>query len=218
MTRLHRRISGTAPNGLPYKATDPALAVWTHVTIYSGFLEGHLRYAPNPISGAQIDRYWDEVAQVPELLGARAVPRSRYEVEDYFRRIRPELSASRDALDSARWVLEGGKGSSPTVRDAAQALVKAWSEALPAHPFLVQKVLPEASAAAVRLAYGIFARAAVDLLPDWGRRMLRLKRSPVAYPLTRAYFGSLRLAAPTVPRALREARARAAGETAIGSP
>lgn len=215
VNRLHRRVSGIAPNGVRYTATDPALAVWTHVTIYGGFLEGHLRYAPRPISGAQIDEYWDEVARVPELLGARSVPRSRYEVEDYFRRIRPELSASRDALESARWVLDGGRGDTPTVRGAARALVKAWTDSLPAGPLLEHRVLPYTTAAAVRLAYGVFARAAVDLLPDWGRRMLRLKRSPLAYPITWAYFSSLRLAVPTVPRALREARERAAGDRTV---
>ena len=212
VNRLHRRISGTAPNGNHYTATDPGLAVWTHVTIYGGFLDGHLRYAPNPIGGLQIDEYWNEVARVPEMLGARNVPRSRYEVEDYFRRIRPELEASRDAYDSARWVLDGGKGDTPTVRDSAAALVKAWGELMPgpaAHA-LEERVLRPAAAGAVRLAYAIFARTAVDLLPGWGRSMLQLDSSRFAEPLTKAYFASLRLAVPTMPRALREAQERAA--------
>ncbi len=209
---LHRRISGTAPNGGAYKATDPDLAVWTHVTIYGGFLDGHLRYAPHPIGGQQIDEYWAEVARVPEMLGAKNVPGSRYEVDDYFRRVRPELEASRDAYDSARWVLDGGKGDTPTVRDSAAALVKAWGDLMPgpAAQALERRVLKPASAGAVRLAYSIFARTAVDLLPGWGRTMLQLKRSPFAEPLTKVYFASLRLAVPTMPRALREAHARAA--------
>lgn len=212
VNRLHSRISGTAPNGNPYSATDPGLAVWTHVTIYGGFLDGHLLYAPNPISGRQIDAYWDEVARVPEMLGARGVPRSRYEVQDYFRRVRPELEASRDARDSARWVLDGGKGDTPTVRDSAAALVKAWGDLMPgpgSHA-LKERILRPASAGAVRVAYAILARAAVDLLPGWGRSMLDLQRSGFAGPATRAYFATLRLAVPTVPRALREARVRAA--------
>ncbi|MEX0790420.1 MAG: hypothetical protein WD178_06545, partial [Actinomycetota bacterium] len=67
-----------------------------------------------------------------------------------------------------------------------------------------------ASAGAVRLAYTILARTAVDLLPGWGRSMLDLRRTRFAEPLTKAYFASLRLAVPTVPRALREAQQRAA--------
>lgn len=216
VNKLHSRISGTAPNGNFYSATDPGLAVWTHVTIYGGFLDGHLRYAPDPIEGKEIDGYWDEVARVPEMLGATGVPRSRYEVEDYFLRIRPELEASRDALDSARWVLKGGKGNTPTVRDSADALVKAWEQFMPgpAGRLAGGRVLRPASAGAVRLAYAIFARTAVDLLPEWGRRMLQLKRSPLAEPLTKAYFATLRLAVPTMPRALRQAHARAVADPA----
>lgn len=210
VNRLHSRISGTAPNGVPYSAGDPGLAVWTHVTIYGGFLDGHLRYAPDPIRGREVDEYWNEVALVPEMLGARGVPRSRYEVDDYFRRIRPELAASRDALDSARWVLDGGKGNTPTVRDSAKALVDAWERSLPRVPGLSRRILLPASAGAVRLAYAVFARTAVDLLPEWGRQMLRLERSRLARPLTRAYFATLRLAVPTLPRALRQAQERAA--------
>lgn len=213
VNRLHRHIQGTAPNGGSYSATDPALAVWTHVTIYGGFLDGHLRFAPNPLQGEEIDAYWNEIARVPEMLGARGVPRSRREVEEYFRRVRPELEGSRDALESARWVLDGGRGDTPTVRDSAQALVAAWGELMPgaAAAQFNRRILRPASAGAVRLAYAIFARTAVDLLPGWGREMLQLKRSPVAEPLTRTYFATLRLVVPTEPRGLREARARASG-------
>ena len=210
VNRLHLRVSGTAPNGKPYRATDGDLAVWTHVTIYGGFLDGHLLYAPDPVSPAEQDGYWDEVARVPEMLGAAGVPRSQEEVEEYFRRVRPELEASRDALDSARWVLDGGKGDSPTVRDAAAALVKGWEDLMPAlgTASLERRILKPASAAAVRIAYALFARTATDLLPGWGREMLRLEASPLVRPLTRAYFATLRLAVPTTPKALRESRER----------
>lgn len=211
VNRLHQRISGIAPNGRSYRATDGDLAVWTHVTIYGGFLDGHLRYSPNPISEAEQDEWWDEVARVPEMLGAINTPRSRQEVQDYFTRVMPELEASQDALDSARWVLDGGKGESPTVRGAAQALVDGWEELMPAlgkSRTLERKILAPASVAAVRLAYAIFARTATDLLPRWGREMLQLESSRVAEPLTRAYFGSLRVVVPTTPKALRQAMER----------
>jgi uncharacterized protein (DUF2236 family) len=80
----------------------------------------------------------------------------------------------------------------------------------PAAHALEKRVLQPASAGAVKLAYAIFARTAVDLLPAWGRSMLQLKRSRLAEPLTKAYFCTLRLAVPTMPRALRESQERAA--------
>lgn len=213
VNRLHQRVSGTAPNGGSYRASDGDLAVWTHVTIYGGFLDGHLRYAPDPISDEEQDAWWDEVARVPELLGAIAPPRSRREVQQYYARVMPELEASQDALDSARWVLEGSKRDSPTVRDAAQALVQSWGDLMPAlgeSRYLEKKVLRPTSKAAVRIAYAIFARTATDLLPPWGREMLQLEASPFAEPITKAYFATLRAVVPTTPKALRQALERSA--------
>lgn len=212
VNRLHKRISGTAPNGKLYRADDPDLAVWTHTTIYGGFLDGHLLYAPQPIGGTDIDGYWAETARVPRMLGAKGVPTSRSEVREYFRQVRTQLEPSHDALESARWVLEGGKGNTPTVVDSGKALADGWQQLMPGRglrrrsPGYAQqerRILLPASLGAVKFAYWIFAKAATDLLPEWGRRMLRLDSSRVAQPLTRAYFAALRLAVPTMPRALR---------------
>jgi uncharacterized protein (DUF2236 family) len=82
----------------------------------------------------------------------------------------------------------------------------------PAAQLLEKRILEPASAGAVRLAYAIFARTAVDLLPGWGRSMLQLERSRLAEPLTKAYFATLRLAVPTMPRALRQSQERAAAQ------
>lgn len=220
VNRLHGRVSGVAPNGKPYTARDPDLAVWTHVTIYGGFLAGHLRYAPHPISESEQDQYWNEIARVPQMLGASNVPRDRAGVDEYFRRVHPELEASQDALDSARWVLDGGKGDTPTVRDAAAALVKGWEELMPVlgTPSLERRIVAPASKAAVRIAYSLFARTATDLLPEWGREMLQLEASPLIRPLTHAYFASLRIAVPTIPKALRESRTRASAAPAGSVP
>lgn len=226
VNRVHRRVSGVAPNGKPYRATEPDLAMWTHVTIYGGFLEGHLRYAPEPVTADQIDVYWQEVARVPQMLGAADAPCSREQVQRYWHKIRPELAVSRDTLDAARWIIEGGRGDTPTVRGAAEALVEAWGAIMASAPAsraggrirdaLGRRVLPAASRRAVRLAYRILAAAAVDLLPAWGREMLELPRAPLAPWVARTYFGSLRLAVPTVPSALREARQRAGSSAPLG--
>ncbi|KFN46254.1 hypothetical protein N787_11185, partial [Arenimonas metalli CF5-1] len=62
-----------------------------HVTEAFGFLRGYRRYA-EPLSPADGDRYYDESRRVAEALGARDVPRSEAEVEDYFRRVQPTLA------------------------------------------------------------------------------------------------------------------------------
>jgi len=88
---LHQAVTGHAADGRPYAASDPALLTWVHVAEVSSFLNAHLRYLNPDLSGDEQDRYYSEVARIAEALGARDVPRSRREVDSYFRTLRPEL-------------------------------------------------------------------------------------------------------------------------------
>jgi len=91
---IHLNVVGTAEDGRPYAASDPDLLTWVHVTEVSSFLAAHLRYRNPSLSGADQDRYYDEIALIAERLGAREVPRSRAQVADYLTRIRPHLTCS----------------------------------------------------------------------------------------------------------------------------
>jgi len=74
--RVHRRVTGIAPDGRPYSAGDPDLVTFIHVAEVSSFLESARRFGPRPLSPAQCDRYYDEVAPVAVALGADWVPRT----------------------------------------------------------------------------------------------------------------------------------------------
>lgn len=89
--RIHDNVQGTLPDGSHYSANDPDLLTWVHVAEVSSFLASHLRYLNPGLSGAEQDRYYDEIALVAERLGARDVPRSRQQVADYLQRVRPQL-------------------------------------------------------------------------------------------------------------------------------
>ncbi|MGH2784478.1 MAG: oxygenase MpaB family protein [Actinomycetota bacterium] len=128
---VHRRVVGTAPDGRPYAAGDPDLLRWVHVAEVASFLESHVRYHPFPLRGDDLDRYYDETAIVAEMLGATDVPRSRAEVADYFERVRPELVAGEQALDTIRWI-RNPSGLRPPERAAYQVLVEAAADLLPA--------------------------------------------------------------------------------------
>ncbi|MCO6060162.1 oxygenase MpaB family protein [Pseudomonas sp. MOB-449] len=88
---IHLQVAGTAPDGRPYAASDPALLTWVHVAEVSCFLKAHLRYLNPQLSGEEQDRYYAEIALVAERLGARDVPKSRQEVADYLEAMRPQL-------------------------------------------------------------------------------------------------------------------------------
>lgn len=102
---IHTRVKGTAPDGRPYDATDPELILWVHMTEVVNFLRAHQRFVPFPVRGDEADRYFHEMAVIPERLGARNVPRCRLEVRAYFRRMRPELYLSQQAQDTIDFLM-----------------------------------------------------------------------------------------------------------------
>lgn len=96
---IHLQVTGTAPDGTPYAASDPDLLTWVHVAEVSSFLAAHLRYRDPHLSRADQDAYYAEIALIAERLGARDVPRSCQQVEDYLQRMRPSLHCSSRSLE-----------------------------------------------------------------------------------------------------------------------
>jgi len=88
---IHTQVHGTLPDGRAYRADDPALLTWVHVTESYGFLEGFRRYSPLALPDGAADAYYDEARRVAEMLGARDVPGSEAEVAAFFARVQGEL-------------------------------------------------------------------------------------------------------------------------------
>ena len=97
--RVHDKVSGVTPDGQPYAANDPHLLRWVHVAEVTSFVRAHRRYCPFPVRGADIDRYYAEMAIVAHKLGATEVPASRAEIHRYLTEVRPQLSAGPQARD-----------------------------------------------------------------------------------------------------------------------
>jgi len=88
--RIHLSVTGTGADGRPYAASDPQLLTWVHAAETSSFLRAYLRYRNPGFSIADQDRYYDEIAQIAEALGATDVPRSRAAMDAYLRDMQPE--------------------------------------------------------------------------------------------------------------------------------
>lgn len=129
--RIHASVKGTAPDGRSYSADDPALLTWVHVAEVSSFLTAYLRYV-GPLPVAEQDRYYTEVAQIAEMLGATDVPRSAAAIAAYLERMRPELVVSDRTREVVRLVMAMPVASPllvPAVRimgDAGIALLPRW--------------------------------------------------------------------------------------------
>ncbi|WP_060481622.1 oxygenase MpaB family protein [Pseudomonas sp. NBRC 111119] len=104
--QIHLQVTGHAPDGRPYAASDPQLLTWVHVAEVSSFLAAHLRYRDPHLSVTDQDAYYGEIALVAERLGARDVPRTCRQVEDYLQHMRPQLSCDARSHDVVRILLD----------------------------------------------------------------------------------------------------------------
>lgn len=130
VVRIHRAVQGVAPDGRRYRASDPDLLTYVHVTEVWSFLRAFQRYSGRPLLRAEKERYLDEAAVVAYRLGARRVPRSVAEVRAFVLEVRPELHATPAALDAAGF-LRLPFGRSPLERVAHAVIVEAAVDLLP---------------------------------------------------------------------------------------
>ncbi|WPP00600.1 oxygenase MpaB family protein [Pseudomonas sp. HR96] len=127
---IHLQVTGHAEDGRTYAASDPALLTWVHVAEVSHFLAAHLRYRNPLLSGADQDRYYDEIALVAERLGARDVPRSRMDVADYLSDIRPQLLCDHRSHEVVRLLLHA-PAPSLLARPMGALMMQAGTDLLP---------------------------------------------------------------------------------------
>ncbi|MFZ3154271.1 oxygenase MpaB family protein [Pseudomonas sp.] len=143
---IHLKVSGTAPDGRAYAASDPALLTWVHVAEVHSFLQAHLRYRNPQLSEADQDRYYAEIALIAARLGASQVPRSRAEVAAYLAAVRPELCCDERSLEILRILLHA-PAPSALAAPAAKLLMQAGIDLLPewAQEMLGQQISPARS-------------------------------------------------------------------------
>lgn len=118
---VHDRLGGVLPDGTPYRAGDPALLAWVHVTEAISFLNAWIRYAEPDMPAADQDRYFAEMAVVADRLGADPVPRDRAAAEALIRSMRPALSVGPRTREVAQLVLNQSVGAALT--DAASGVI-----------------------------------------------------------------------------------------------
>lgn len=127
---IHLHVTGTATDGRPYAANDPALLTWVHVAEVSSFLAAHLRYCNPQLSGADQDAYYAEIALIAERLGAQRVPRSRQEVTDYLEQVRPQLLCDQRSEEILR-VLFNAPAPSALAKPFGVLMLHAGADLLP---------------------------------------------------------------------------------------
>jgi uncharacterized protein (DUF2236 family) len=131
--RVHTVVTGTAPDGRHYDASDPHLLTWVHVALVDSMLAASAAYDPGPVDA---DRYVREVGRMATSLGAVEVPVGAAGLREQLQRFRPELTAAPTTHEVARFLqappLPRGVGPVYTIiARAAIDLLPGW-----AHPIL----------------------------------------------------------------------------------
>jgi uncharacterized protein (DUF2236 family) len=102
---VHQRVTGTAPDGRPYAASDPHLLTWVHVAEVDSFLRAHACFGTRPLDKAGRDGYVADMARIGTELGVPGPPRTEAELAERIRAYRPELAATAEAREAARFLL-----------------------------------------------------------------------------------------------------------------
>jgi uncharacterized protein (DUF2236 family) len=102
---IHRRITGTAPDGRPYAASDPHLLTWVHIAEADSFLRAHSRFGAQPLDQAGRDGYVADLARIGAELGVPDPPRTEAELSARIAGYRAELAGTAQARQAARFLL-----------------------------------------------------------------------------------------------------------------
>jgi uncharacterized protein (DUF2236 family) len=102
---IHRRVTGTMPDGTPYAASDPHLLRWVHVAEVDSFLRAHTVYGRDLLDQAGRDTYLDQAARIAEELGAVDVPHTEAELRESLAAYRPELRGTPEAREAVKHLL-----------------------------------------------------------------------------------------------------------------
>lgn len=89
--KVHGRVEGDRPDGVPYRALDPELIAWVHTAIPWAIMEAYDKYNRR-LSVEERDQYLREQAVVGRMGGAEWVPESMAELDEYADRMRPLMA------------------------------------------------------------------------------------------------------------------------------
>jgi uncharacterized protein (DUF2236 family) len=102
---IHRRVTGIAPDGRPYAASDPRLLTWVHIAEADSFLRAHTRFGARPLDQAGRDGYVADMARIGGELGVPDPPCTEAELAAAINRYRDDLAGTAQAREAARFLL-----------------------------------------------------------------------------------------------------------------
>jgi uncharacterized protein (DUF2236 family) len=130
---IHDRITGTMPDGTPYRASDPHLLEWVHVAEIDSFLSAYQAFGARPLDQAERDRYVAQTADVARRLGVADPPLNEEELRARISSYRTELRSTPEAREAVGYLLRrpplpvAARPPYAVLAAAAVALMPRWS-------------------------------------------------------------------------------------------
>ncbi|MFF9150147.1 oxygenase MpaB family protein [Streptomyces sp. NPDC014861] len=147
---VHGRVTGTTPDGVAYRASDPALLSWVHLAETCCFLRAYQWYGKAPLPAARRDGYVADMASVARRLGIPDPPVTEAALSEELGRRRVELEATEQSAGTARYLLASPPLPWPAripyalLAAAAVDLLPAWARRLVPLPVHIRLLLPVA--------------------------------------------------------------------------
>jgi uncharacterized protein (DUF2236 family) len=91
VNQIHRKVTGFDEFNEPYRADDPELLAWVHLTETRSFMHSYESYRSESLITKQKDRYFAEMQMLGERLGAVNLPDTYASTEQAIRRYIPQL-------------------------------------------------------------------------------------------------------------------------------
>jgi uncharacterized protein (DUF2236 family) len=167
--RMHGRVNGVRPDGVPYRALDPELIGWVHTSIPWAVMTAYERFN-RPLSEEEKDRYLAEQAVIGRMGGAGEIPETAAELEVYVEAMRPKLGVNGQTREFFEFLLTSPFGlrlPGPLARpgnrfeiESGMGLMPRWAQELtgfapsPAVYRVIHEPVLRAYARALRWAFG----------------------------------------------------------------
>lgn len=173
--RMHEGVTGTRPDGVPYRALDPRLIAWVHTCIPWAVMTAYDRFN-QPLSVVEKNQYLAEQSVIGLLGGADEVPTTVNELDAFVENIRGELVINEQTRAFLDFLIGAPLGGAllpnivPTAirrrvnrfqLEAGMTLMPRWARVLSGldAPDWTRKILHEPSlrgwASQMRSAYGV---------------------------------------------------------------
>jgi uncharacterized protein (DUF2236 family) len=129
VTNMHAKVNGATPSGEAYRALDPDLLDWVAATAAYGFVNAYHRFV-QPLTDAEMARFWREGSDIPSLYGVQNSPRSTADFMAMMEKLGPRFEPH-PIVNEFLGIIQSGVAAPTVPKFLHRALARASVSLLP---------------------------------------------------------------------------------------